>query len=237
VAEAIIIYANASELDLYVQFDDDAESPLLIQLYEGEEGFLRRYVATTEDLVTGGLVAGTYYPSIREGVVEYASEEDQIFESFDFVWDGTNVVDSGQEILDAVEAINVQIESHSGGGVLNARIAYSSLTPEDFLQIVQGEEKLITFIVEATGRFASQSCTNIVVKFADAAGTVVIKDEYESGDIERVTEELDVQILRCLLSASETASLVAGLLIIEIAFDNQKARLTHSLNLLEQIEE
>jgi hypothetical protein len=236
-SDVIVIYSNDAGLDLYVQFDDDEIDPTIIQMIEGEDFFLRRYVVTEVELANAGLAAGSYHPSIRSGELEYYSDEDSILTAFDFVWDGANVIDSNQEILDAVEAINVQIESHSGGGVLNARIAYSSLTPEDFLQIVQGEEKLITFIVEATGRFISQSCTNIVVKFADAAGTVVIKDEYESGDLERVTEELDVQILRCLLSASETASLVAGLLIIEIAFDNQKARLTHSLNLLEQIEE
>jgi hypothetical protein len=123
----------------------------------------------------------------------------------------------------------VSVGGKSGGGTLQAKIGEASLAPSKFLEIIQGEEKIITFVVEADGRFDLASAGSISVKLADPFGNVVTKT---NANIDRVAEELDVQVFRTTLSPLETATLRGGLLRIEIAFDDQKARLTHALKMV-----
>lgn len=118
----------------------------------------------------------------------------------------------------------------SGGGILSARIGYSSLTPDEFLEIIQGEEKTITFVVEADGRFEQESATEIRVGFRCPEGNTIIK---EDDDIERVCEAFDVQVIRTTLTPNETYELTEGLLRMEIAFDAQKAGLTRAIKIVE----
>jgi hypothetical protein len=218
-SDAIVHFNNETGLvtvpGLFVQFDDAAD--IRIPFVEGTGAKLRRYLISNTDIQDSLLVSGNYNVTVRLGDWEDLGDEGEIIDAFPFNWNGLS-----------------EIISNSGGGILFARIGIVSLTSQDFLEIIQGEQKVITFIVEAHGRFVTQSFGEIVVKIADAAGTVITKTEDDSAVV-RVCEELDVQVLRCTLSEEDTALLVAGLTQIEIAFDNQKSRLTHSLKVIEQI--
>lgn len=148
---------------------------------------------------------------------------------------GTKFLFTAKSATSGVQVIAggaVIFNQRSGGGVLNARIAYSSLAPDEFLEIIQGEEKLLTFIVEADGRFDSASANLISVKIKDPTGETVNKT---NDDITRVTEELDIQVFRTTLTTSETNSLSGGLARIEIVLDTQKAVLTHAVKVIESL--
>lgn len=213
--EPIVHYSNETGADLYAQFDD--EDNTTISLTEGEDQ-PRRYAITAEEIADAGIQRGFYNVSIRVGLGgDYADDADQIIAVQELDWSGVN-----------------RLRNDSGGGILSARIGIVSLTSSDFLDVVQGEEKSITFIVEAHGRFITDVFEAIVVKMQDADGTTITKTE-EDNSIVRVCEALDVQVIRCVLSEEDTESLVAGLLQIELAFDSQKARLTHSLRIIDQI--
>ncbi len=148
---------------------------------------------------------------------------------------GTKFLFTGVSATTATQVVAVPatyLSADSGGGVLNARIAYSSLAPDNFLLVVQGEEKILTFIVEADGRFDETSANLISVKLKDPSGNTVTK---LNSTINRVTEESDIQVFRTTLSPSDTNALGAGLLRIEVAFDSQKAVLTHTLKVVESL--
>ena len=211
----LFIHYSDTGLDLYIQFDDDSNTR--IPFVEGTEDKLRRYAITNQEVIDSLLAAGRWSYTIRIGEFDDPQDDDEIEFAGVFIWSGSS-------------------ESGSGGGTLSARIGVVSLSEKDYLPIVQGEEKTVTFIVEAHGRFVDASADAITVKFKDAAGTLIIKTENDDSVI-RVCEQLDIQIVRCVLSEDDTNSLVAGLLLIEIAFDNQKARLTHSIEIIETITE
>lgn len=125
-------------------------------------------------------------------------------------------------------------EAKSGGGVLHARIGeLPAEVVQDYYEIVQGEEKTLTFIVVAVGRFQLAEAETIICKFADYKNNVIAKTE--DGSIQRVCQELDVQVLRCSLTADDTASLLPGLARVEISFDQQKAALHHSVKVIESL--
>jgi hypothetical protein len=134
--------------------------------------------------------------------------------------------------LDIDSELVVSGGGDSGGGILSARIAFSSLTRSKYLEIIQGEEKILTFIVEADGRFDNASADAITVKLMDPAGNLVSKSD---ADITRITEELDVQVFRVTLDSDDTTLLETGLIRIEIAFDSQKAVLTHVMKVIEAL--
>lgn len=121
----------------------------------------------------------------------------------------------------------------AGGGVLMAEINNSTLTPDEYLDIVQGEDKIVTFITTVKGRFIDATPTNITVQFRDTKKHVIT---VPNSEIERVCEEFDVQVFRAHLTPIQTATLVGGLAIIEITIDTQKAILKHSLRIIEDIE-
>lgn len=123
-------------------------------------------------------------------------------------------------------------DAKSGGGIIHARIAYNSLAPDEYLEIIQGEEKILTFIVEADGRFDLAEAIAISVKLADPTGTAIVKN---NASITRVTEELDVQVFRVTLTSANTLALTEGLLRIEISIDSQKAVLTHTLKVIKAL--
>jgi hypothetical protein len=134
----------------------------------------------------------------------------------------------------------VEAVGTSGGGTLTARVGQASLAPDKFLPIIQGEEKTITFIVEAVGRFNEAQAETITVKMRGpgANATTIQKDtDDDPAAFVRVTEELDVQVFRVTLDPTDTAALSAGLTRIEIDFDNQKAMLTHSVKIVESVED
>jgi len=211
-----IYYDNDTGLSLYLQFDDNFDTAL--PFVEGIGAKTRRYTIDDQMIINSGLIPGSYYPTIRVGDYQIRSSGDPIKEARKYNWNGKTET----------------LASLSGGGVLLAQIGIVSLTTSDFLEIVQGEEKIITFIVQAHGRFDTDVFGNIIVKLKDPAGTVITKTELD-GSIERVCQAFDVQVIRCILSPEDTTLLVAGLLQIELMFDNQKARLTHSLKVLDQI--
>lgn len=88
--------------------------------------------------------------------------------------------------------------------------------------------------MEAKGRFVQPEAEEITVKFRDPKKVV---QTVEGDAIERVTEELDIQVFRATLTAIQTAAMSSGLSVIEIAFDSQKTVITHAVNVLEAIEE
>jgi hypothetical protein len=125
----------------------------------------------------------------------------------------------------------------SGGGVLHARVGeLPAEIIQNFYEIVQGETKTLTFIVVAVGRFEVAECDAIVCKFADTTNNVVVIEEDDYGNIQRVCQELDIQVIRCTLSSEQTASLTPGMLRAEISFDQQKAALHYTLKMIEQID-
>lgn len=150
------------------------------------------------------------------------------------------VMDTGETepLVRAVKAVNFDparlVTTKSGGGVLTARIGISQLNRSKFLEIIQGEEKDLTLIVEAEGRFDLESASEITVTLADPSGNKITKADE---DITRVCEELDVQVIRLTLEEDETSILTSGLCIIEVSFDGQKAQLKQSLKIIESIAE
>lgn len=126
-------------------------------------------------------------------------------------------------------------EPKSGGGILTAHISEvpSLPLPKDYMEVIQGEEKILTFIVTASGRFDRAVVDSITVKFRGPTGTVITKTE--DGSILRVCQELDVQVIRVTLTPEDTVSLTDGLLHVELAFDLQKAVVTNSLKLIPQL--
>jgi hypothetical protein len=143
----------------------------------------------------------------------------------------------GEPFSRTVKALKFEPETlaeiNSGGGVLLGRIGTSSLARDKYLEVVQGEEKTITFIVEADGRLDQAVADEIVVRFQDPRkNKVLIPNSF----IERVCEELDVQIIRATLSKEDTLVLQSGICRIEISFDSQKAVLKQHLKILEDID-
>lgn len=216
--DAQVFYSNESGLvddpGLYLQFDDINDTA--VPYTEGTGNKQRRYFVTNQQLIDAGLPYGLYCSTIRLGDYQNRQDSDEILTAINFKWDGSK-----------------EVSNNSGGGVLSGRIGIGSLTSNNYLEVVQGEQKTITFVVEALGRFSQAVADSIVVKFADSAGTVITK--IEDGAIERVCQELDVQILRCTLSNTDTTSLEAGLMQIEISFDLQKANLSQTMKIIEQI--
>jgi hypothetical protein len=136
------------------------------------------------------------------------------------------------EALDNLDYPVSTLGGGAGGGVLSARVSGLALPQKKFYEIVQGEEKTITFVVEADGRFNVSSSNEIIVKFQDSEGHVeVVLDE----DIQRITEELDIQVFRATLTEEQTDLLTPGLIKVEIEFDEQKAILTQAVKVLEEI--
>ena len=217
--DLFIYYDNNTGLELYLQFDD--ATPTRIPFIEGVGSKLRRYVISEQDVIDSGLVSGQWSPTVRVGDMDYPLDDDPIKAILPIKWSGLK-----------------EVTNQTGGGILNAQIGVVSLTDQDYLEIIQGERKIITFIVEAHGSFITDIFDIITIKIKDAAATVITKaedDDYDPDAIMRVCQELDVQVLRCTLSEEDTLLLTEGLVHIEIAFDNQKARLTHSLKIIDRI--
>lgn len=142
----------------------------------------------------------------------------------------------GSPLIRVVKALSFDPDKlarvFSGGGILSARVADSSLAPSRFLEVIQGEEKVVTFIVEANGRFVTDSPAVISAVFKDPEDNVV---EKEDSEIDRVCEALDIQVIRVTLTPEDTMLLTEGLLIIELSFDDQKARLLQALKVIPTI--
>lgn len=213
-SEVSVYYDNASALALYLQLDDDDNTKLAFT--EGTVNRLRRYVVTSDQLVDADISAGKYYPTIRQGDINDPQSTDPILDVQTLVWSGSG------------EATN-----NSGGGVLFAQIGVLALAPDEFYEVVQGENKVITFVVGVKGRFQQAIATDISVKLRD-----IKKDSQTvtNDAINRVTQELDIQVFRATITAIQTAALNPGLIQVEISLDDQKTVLTHSLKLLEAIE-
>lgn len=211
--DVIVHYNTPGLTDLFVQFDDDADTA--VPLVAGTGLKANRYAVTGQQLIDAELDAGVYSPTIKEGDYTNPSIDDQVIDAVEFDWNGTGIV-----------------TSKTGGGVLNAHVGVSALNQQDFLEIIQGEAKIVTIVVEANGRFDTDVFTSISVKVSDPLNAVrTITNE----NIERVTQELDVQVIRCTLSALDTAALSEGVLQIEISFDSQKARLTQAVKMIKTI--
>ena len=138
---------------------------------------------------------------------------------------------------DSLEAIRDRIDvsapvGTAGGGVLTASLADSSLSPRKRFELIKGEQKTLTFVAMASGRFSSATPTTITVKIKDAAGTTITKNNV---DVTRITEEADLQVVRVTLTPSETSSLRSGYVTVELSFDNDKAVLTTSLFIISGI--
>lgn len=116
---------------------------------------------------------------------------------------------------------------------LNARIGASSIYPNEYLEIIQGEEKELTFIVESDDGFVDSTPTTITAKFEDPEGNKVT---ISNGSVVRVCEDSYVQVIRLTLSPANTNTLVGGVIKIELSFDSQKAILTHSMKVVERIQ-
>ena len=132
---------------------------------------------------------------------------------------------------DSLEALRDRMDispavGTAGGGTLTAKVGDSTLSPRKRLEVIGGEQKTITLITEANGRFNDATPTDITIKLKDSAGTTITKT---NASVTRITEEADIQVDRITLTPSETNSLVAGYVIIELNFDGQKALLKTSL--------
>ena len=208
----MIKHVDSADLSIYAKFFESEDSLCLALTGNG-----RLYSLPDEDIRDAELEAGTFAVGLFYGDADDPQDTDQLITSFTFEWNGQNEV--------AAVSIN------SGGGTLRARLGQTVVNQQEFLEIIQGESKLLTFIVE--GRFTLESFSSLNVKLADVSGYVVEKLD---ASITRVCEAFDVQVLRCALTADDTDSLAAGLAKIEIAFDTQKARLLQAIKIIDKIE-
>lgn len=119
-----------------------------------------------------------------------------------------------------------------GSCTLTARVSNPFETPAKFLEIVQGEQKTIMFVVDPDGVFASASATAISVTFTDSSGSKIV---IPNGSISRLLQRVDIQVLQATLGTPDTAALVDGIVRIEIAFDSEKARLSYSLKIVKAL--
>jgi len=206
-----IVHYDETGVTITLQFDDAADTR--ITYVEGTGSKLGRYEITKQQVIDAELAPDWYSPTVRKD----AGGGEEIVSAFSFHWNGLD-----------------EASIDSGGGVISARIGVASLTPDEYLEIVQGEQKKITFIVEAKGRFKNAVAEEIIVKFRDPAKVV---QTVEGDFIERITQELDIQVFRAILTAEQTAAMLSGLSMIEISFDDQKTVLTHSVVVLEGIAE
>lgn len=125
-------------------------------------------------------------------------------------------------------------EVKSGGGTLSARIGYGSLSRRgEYLEIVQGEHRDLTIIVEADGRFDNAVAEEITVRIKDPKKNVVT---IPNGEIARITERLDIQVIIVGLSPAYTGSLQGGVCEFDIVFDSQIAKMKHAVKIIEDIE-
>lgn len=204
---AEITHYNTAGLSIFLLFDDDDATAIPFTASSDP----RRYEITKQDIIDSELEDGIWHPSARVGDYQDQTGDEPISAAFTYTW--PNI-------------------TSSGGGTLNGRIGAASLTQSNYLEIIQGEEKTVTFIVEADGRFVTDVFDSISVKIMDSAGTVV---SIANSAIERVCQQLDVQVFRCTLSEVQSASLLDGVAQIEVSFDSQKARLTQAVNIIKQI--
>ena len=116
--------------------------------------------------------------------------------------------------------------------IINARIGVPSLTAREYVEIIQGEDRDLTFIVE--GQFDQPVSDSINARFKDVKNVLI---EKEDSEIERVCEDEEVQVFRLSLTSLETITFTPGMLRIEVSIDDQKARLLRSLLVVESIEE
>lgn len=217
--ESVVYIDNLTGLvddpGLYLQLDDDDDSAL--PFVEGSGDKLRRYHVTLAAIQGLNLLPRVYNASVRLGDYEARTDEDQILTAFPFRWNGLR-----------------ESSLNSGGGFLRGIIGHTALAPDNTLEIIQGEAKTILFAIEPNGRFDLDVFEEITVKFADPDGTVVTKTE-DDGAVERVTQEYDIQVIRCTLDEDDTRELTGGLLHIEIAFDSQKVRMSHAMRIAEEL--
>lgn len=84
------------------------------------------------------------------------------------------------------------------------------------VDIIQGEQKVITLISEDSSGFPSAEPTSIEVKLQDSARHVLTKS---NGDIERLLEDEHIQVVRFTLTPTDTALLEPGFIKLQIAYD------------------
>lgn len=216
-SDAIVHYDNVSGLEdeLYVQLDDPSNTALAVT--EGTGGKLRRYTVSSDLLEEAEVPPGTWNATIRRGDVDDPQDSDEIVGVQQIQWSG-----------------NMIATNQSGGGVLFAVVGAVAVSPDEYYEIVQGESKLLLFIVGVKGRFAQAVPDEITVKLRD---TKKVTQTVVNASITRIAQELDAQMFRAAITAEQTAALFPGLIQVEISIDNQKTVLTHSLKLVEAIEE
>jgi hypothetical protein len=202
------------------------------------------YFLNTAEL--SGLAAGTYNCLIVD------PNDDTVWGVSPLYWDGAaeipppataDVQLTDEQVDEIIESLSQAISIETGGGVLHAKIADSSIHPNKYIEIIQGEQKTLTFIVQADlGMFQLADPEYIAVKIQDPEGNLIVKEFLGSSDtsdssIEKVTTELDIQVFRVTLDAADTLELQGGVARIELTIDEQKARLTHSVKVIETLTE
>ena len=141
------------------------------------------------------------------------------------------------EATDSLDEIRDRLEmtpptGSSGGGSLEGKLADSSLINKKYVDIIQGEEKILTFIVQANGRFVNAEPTDITVKFTDSGkGSNKVIITKVNGQVTRITEEYDIQVFRVTLDPEDTEDLKTGNVTIDISFDNQKCRIEQAMRI------
>ena len=123
-------------------------------------------------------------------------------------------------------------ESATAGG-LSFVVYVGSVDPDrPVTDVVQGETKQLTFVVQARGSFATATPTAITVKFKDEEGNLVT---VANGDIDRITEDFNFQVFRLSLTGVSTATLQPGYLSVEITIDTEKAQVREGLRVVEAL--
>lgn len=127
--------------------------------------------------------------------------------------------------------LDVASGSGSGGGGLGLIAYVGSVSKKaKVYDIVQGEQRAVTILVEAESNFADTTPTSISVVIEDDAGNLVTKN---NASITRVLEDSKFQVIRFTLSTADTESLSSGYAKVEISFDNEKALVKNAIRIVE----
>lgn len=112
-------------------------------------------------------------------------------------------------------------------------------TREFYLHVVQGSN--VTILLAAEPYYGEEFPVETLIgaaKFQDPKGNTVTKITSDPPPgLEKVLDEVDVKLYRCVLSSEDTLSLEPGILQIELAIDDFKVRYPHAIKILEGIVE
>ncbi len=118
-----------------------------------------------------------------------------------------------------------------GSGIL--RVSIDGASPENqILDVFQGEQKTIKFIITTSGAFDNSVPVSVGMKISDSVGLLLILGPDR---VSVVGGDYNVQVVSVTLTAAETNAFVADFLSVYVLLDSQIGRLGNNLRIQQSI--